>query len=640
MTRPNNMSHESWLDACLERIAHARVAVFGDFCLDAYWPVSSDQGEVSIETGLPVYRVTGQRYSLGGAGNVVANLVDLGVAQVAAVGVVGDDLFGQKMLQLLQTQSVDTRGIFGWQPDWQTLVYAKPHVKDQELNRMDFGAFNTIAQATIDVLASTLDRVAGDVDVVILNQQLPAGVSIPQMIDRVNQVIAKHPRCRFIVDSRHRAELYHGAILKLNAHEAARMQGEPRMLDERIPAGVARALATRLAANTGQPVFLTRGEHGLLVADGLSTHEVPGIQIIEPVDPVGAGDTVVATLAAAIGSGADLLTAARLANLAASITVRKLQTTGTATPAELRAAGPNPDYVYHPELADDPRGARYWNAPEIEIIRNVAPARIRHAIFDHDGTISTLREGWERIMEPMMLRAILGSRYGDADETLYHNVLVAVRSYIDKTTGIQTLVQMQGLVELVRQFGCVPAEQILDMHGYKCLYNQELLAMVRARIAKLRRGELAPEDFQIKNAHKLLAQLHGAGVKLYLASGTDAADVANEAAALGYAELFQGRIFGAVGDVRVEAKRQVLERIIAENAIAGPEVAVFGDGPAEIRLGRQRRCLGVGVASDEARRFGCNPVKRSRLIRAGADIVVGDFSQLDSLLELLAIRKS
>jgi len=60
----------------------------------------------------------------------------------------------------------------------------------------------------------------------------------------------------------------------------------------------------------------------------------------------------------------------------------------------------------------------------------------------HDGTISTLRQGWERIMEPMMIRAILGGRYATADETLYHRAAHRVRDYIDKSTGIETLVQM------------------------------------------------------------------------------------------------------------------------------------------------------------------------------------------------------
>jgi phosphoglycolate phosphatase-like HAD superfamily hydrolase len=238
-------------------------------------------------------------------------------------------------------------------------------------------------------------------------------------------------------------------------------------------------------------------------------------------------------------------------------------------------------------------------------------------------------------MEPMMVRAVLGPRYDTADEALYHKVVDTVRGFIDKTTGVQTLVQMQGLVELVRRFKCVAEADILDMHGYKLLYNEQLLAMVRRRLEKLHRGELNASDFQIKNARPMLEMLHARGVKLYLASGTDQADVAAEAEGMGYAPLFERRIFGAVGDIKVEAKKLVVERIMREHNLSGPQFATFGDGPVEIRETRKRGGITVGVASDELRRFGLNAAKRTRLIRAGADIIIPDFSQLDRIARLL-----
>jgi rfaE bifunctional protein kinase chain/domain len=628
----------NWLEACLSKIPQARVAVFGDFCLDAYWMIDPGAAEKSIETGRLVRRVRSQRYSLGGAGNIVANLVDLGVGQVRAVGLVGQDLFGAHLLELLRRGRVNCDGLLASQPDWQTLVYSKPYIEDAEQDRLDFGGFNVLADATAEALAAELSRSAATSDVVILNQQVPAGVSTPAMIERLNQVIADHPKCIFIIDSRHRPELYRGGCLKLNAHEAARMLGQERPLDERIPADQARRFTQELARRTGRAVFLTRGENGLLACDGRQVDEIPGIQIVTPTDPVGAGDTCLSAIAAVLASGGRPVEAARLANIAAAITVRKLFTTGTATPAEIRAVGPTPDYVYLPELADDPRQARYVAGSEIELIRDLpAGPAIRHAVFDHDGTISTLRQGWEAIMEPMMIRAILGPRYQTADEALYHKVVAVVRRFIDKTTGFQTLVQMQGLVELVQQFGCTPPEQVLDMHGYKQLYNKELLAMVRQRTDKLRRGELSRDDFQIKSTRPLLEALHRRGIKLYLASGTDHAEVVAEAEALGYAALFEGRIFGAVGDIAVEAKQVVLERLFREQGLSGPEVATFGDGPVEMRLTHQRGGVAVGVASDEVRRFGLNPAKRTRLIRSGADLLVPDFSQLDKLLAVLRL---
>ncbi len=635
----NESDHEpNWLEACLAAATAARVTVFGDFCLDAYWVIDEEEAELSVETHLPIRRVRRQRYSLGGAGNIVANLAALGAAKIHAVGAVGDDLFGRRMLDELTGLGADCRGMLATQADWQTMVYAKPHVGDAEQNRIDFGGFNALAADTAGALAAQIARAAGDSDVVILNQQVPAGVSTAEMIERINAVVADRPGVRFIVDSRDRADLYRGVSLKLNAHEAARLCGRPRPLDERIGAADATAFARELFERTGETVFVSRGENGLVVAGETGIEEIPGIQIIEATDPVGAGDTVIAALAAALGGGRPPGEAARFANVAASVTVRKLRTTGTASPAEIRAVGATPDYVYLPELADDARGAAYLPGTEIEVVGELPEGlAVAHAIFDHDGTISTMRMGWEGIMEPMMVRAILGGRYADADEALYHKVLDSVRAYIDKTTGVQTLVQMLGLVEMVRHFGCVSAEKILDMHGYKALYNAELLAKVGRRASRLAAGELEAEDFQMKGARKMLEALRAAGVKLYLASGTDEADVVAEAEALGYAHCFEGRIFGAVGDIKVEAKRVVLERIFADHGLSGPELVTFGDGPVEIRETRKRGGVAVGVASDESRRFGLNLAKRARLIRAGADLVVGDFSQMDRLLGVLKI---
>jgi phosphoglycolate phosphatase-like HAD superfamily hydrolase len=211
-----------------------------------------------------------------------------------------------------------------------------------------------------------------------------------------------------------------------------------------------------------------------------------------------------------------------------------------------------------------------------------------------------------------------------------------VRKFIDDTTGIQTLVQMQGLVEMVREFECVPEAEILDEFGYKAIYNEALLRMVRDRVAKLRRGELSVEDFVIKNAVVLLEKLHRRGVRMYLASGTDREDVIEEAESLGYARLFEGGIYGSVGDVKKEAKRLVLDRILG---YVGPEavntLVAIGDGPVEIRETHKRGGFTIGVASDEIRRYGLDASKRARLIRAGADVIIPDYSQIDRLLILL-----
>ena len=625
-----------WIEATLQQMANRSVTVFGDFCVDAYWALCEATPEMSIETGLPVRRVRSQHYSLGGAGSVLDNLVAMGIGHVRSIGMAGTDVFGEKLRSLLSAQGADISGLLA-DADWETMVYAKPYFGEREDSRIDFGAFNLLRPELLDALLWELERAVEKSDVVILNQQVPGGLSSPATIERINAIIAMHPETTFLVDARHHPEKYVGAALKLNMSEAAGMLGEDR--DQLPTDDRAKDFALRISRKTSKPAFLTRGELGMAVAVDGEVKLIPGLQVIERTDPVGAGDAVVAAVAASLAVGASPLHAATLANIAAMITVKKLQITGTASAAEILEASRELNYIFQPELANSPRRARYLAGTEIEVVGDLpADLAIKHCIFDHDGTLSVLREGWEKIMEPMMLRAILGPQHDTVDEETFERVRATSKEFIDRTTGIQTLVQMKGLVELVRQSGFVSTDEILDEHAYKYIYNVELLKMVEGRVEKLRRGELKSEDFQIKNASLLLEELYKRGVKLYLASGTDEVDVVAEAEAMGYAYFFEGRIFGAVGDLNVEAKKMVLERIIHENDLAGHEFAIFGDGPVELRETQRRGGLCVGVASDELRRFELNLAKRKRLIRAGANLVVPDFSQLPTLLKVLQLN--
>ena len=625
----------SSLAELLGRIPKARIGIVGDFCLDAYLLIEPAASELSLETGLPTKAVLAQRYSLGGAGNVAANLRALGVRQVAVFGVLGDDPFGWQMLRLFEQEAVDVRGLLVQREGWQTPTYTKPYEGEREGNRIDYGNFNSLAEETAQALLAALEERLGELDILVINQQLPRGIHTPRFRDALTDLVGRHLGFPVLADSRSFSDEFHGTLRKLNEREGARLCGPAA--GRRSGLAAARRIAEELYRRWNRPLFLTRGEFGCLVQDEDGCHEVPGLAILGPTDPVGAGDSMLAGIAAALASGEDPRGAAELGNFVAGVTVQKLRVTGTATPAEVLAIGTSPDFRYEPELALQPLRARYQPGTQIELA-GALPRRLslRHAVFDNDGTISTLREGWDEVMGPMMIRAILGEHPEKAPEGLYRRIEERVREYIDRTTGIQTLAQMKGLAGMVREFGRVAEERILDEHGYKEIYNRQLMERVRARRARLEAGELGVEDFTIKGALRFLAELQRRGVRLYLASGTDQQDVEQEAAALGYAELFAGHIYGARGDLNHEPKRVVLERIlkeIGEEAI--DQVVTFGDGPVELRETCKRGGLAVGVASNEERRYGLNLEKRARLIQAGAQLVVPDFSQGPRLLELL-----
>jgi len=563
----------------------------------------------------------------------------MGVKDIRAFGVIGPDPFGTEMIRIMKETGINTGNMLVQTNDWYTHTYAKPYIEERELNRVDFGNYNHLSEDTAGLLISNLEKEIPEADVIIINQQVPSGIHIDLFKKMLLDVIRKYPEKLFITDSRSFNDFYDGTIRKMNDTEAARLCGVVRKPDEAITYSEAVSFAKKLFEKFHKPVFVTRGSKGSVTIDDFGISEIPGLMILSKVDTVGAGDSYLAGSASALGAGYSMKDAALTGTLVAGVTVQKLFQTGTATPEEILAIGQDPDFIYSSELAENIRLANYLQDSEIEIIVSLKEKpRIEHAIFDHDGTISTLREGWENIMAPVMMRAILGDKFDTADESVFRKVRARVDEYIDKTTGIQTLVQMKGLVGLVREFGFVDEDKILDEFGYKQLYNEELMKMVDSRIIKLKKGELTIDDLTLKGAVPLLHRLSEKGIKLYLASGTDIEDVKREAEILGYAHLFEGRIYGAVGDITKEAKKIVLDRILDSLGESGSvKVATFGDGPVEIRETHKRHGITIGVASNEMRRFGLNEKKRERLIKAGADIVIPDFSKQDALLGLLNI---
>jgi len=627
---------EERIGEILARIREVKIAVYGDFCLDAYWLLDARGSEVSVETGLQGRAAGKHYYSLGGASNIVANLAALEPAAIQVIGVIGDDIFGRELRRQLEALGVDTTYLVVQKEDFDTVTFAKPHLEGKEQPRIDFGFFNKRTDATDQALLDGIRDALQDADALIVNQQVPGSISNETFIDGANSLFQEFTDKIVLLDSRHFGHKFKHVHRKTNDIEAARLNGVDAQLDDVLALDDVKKYAKSLYRQFDKPVFLTRGPRGIITVDCDGVHEAPGIQLLKKLDTVGAGDTVTSALALCLGVGVGPAEVAEFANFAAAVTVQKLFRTGTASGAEILEVGKDADYVYQPELARDLRGARYDDDTEIELCYESIPTgQVKHAVFDNDGTISTLRQGWEEIMTPVMIKAILGEQYETADETLYHKVRNRVLDYIDKSTGVQTIVQMEALVEMVAEFGIVGPEQILDKFGYKQIYNDALMELVRKRIEKLQKGLLDISDYTIKGAVEFLESVRGRGVKLYLASGTDRADVLAEAKALGYAGLFDGGIYGALGDVTEYSKKMVIADIMAKNNLKGPELAVFGDGPVEIRECRKRDGLAVGIASDEIRRHGLNTEKRTRLVEAGAHIIVPDFSEADRLCKLL-----
>lgn len=269
----------------------------------------------------------------------------------------------------------------------------------------------------------------------------------------------------------------------------------------------------------------------------------------------------------------------------------------------------------------------------MEILIPLAKNRpgIKAALFDFDGTISTLRYGWEGVMEPLMIEMISGGALANADKELVREI----REYINQSTGIQTIYQMKWLAEAVKRHQRNP-DAPGDPWWYKSEYNRRLMEIVDKRKNSLIKGDKKPEDYLIRGAKKFLEALKEKGIEIYVASGTDHPDVVQEAEVLKLKEYFK-EISGAPPGREDCSKEAVLRDLVYGNKLQGQEVVVIGDGKVEIALGREVGAITLGVASDEEKLCGINPVKRERLVKAGAHAIVGDFEDLDEILDWLGI---
>jgi phosphoglycolate phosphatase-like HAD superfamily hydrolase len=269
-------------------------------------------------------------------------------------------------------------------------------------------------------------------------------------------------------------------------------------------------------------------------------------------------------------------------------------------------------------------------ADTIEIVRPPTGRRFKSSLFDFDGTLSLLREGWPRIMIPMMVEVLAPLAPGVTRDAIEAQVTEDVA----ESTGRQTIYQMIRLAERVAELGGTPR----DPREYKAEYNRRLLAHIAARHEALATGRTPPDALLLAGARAMLESLAARGLALYVASGTDEPDVREEVRLLGLAGFFGPHVYGALENYEASSKRQVIARLIAGNRLSGDELVVFGDGFVEIENAKEVGGYAVGVASDEAAGGGrVDPWKRERLLRAGADMIVPDFAAHERLCGILFV---
>ncbi len=264
---------------------------------------------------------------------------------------------------------------------------------------------------------------------------------------------------------------------------------------------------------------------------------------------------------------------------------------------------------------------------EAEIIKPLKEPHFRSALFDFDGTVSLIRSGWQEIMNPYFIEVIKATGTNES----HTEIAEIVREFVDRLTGKQTIYQCIALDEEVVKRG----GKHVDPLEYKHEYLRRLNEHIKDRKKGLENGTLKKEDLIVPGSIEFVRKLRAAGVKCYVASGTDEKDVIYEASLLGLDEVFEGEIYGAKDEVMDCSKEIVINSLINDGGIKPEELVCFGDGYVEIELVANIGGYAVGVASDEEKREGINEWKRERLLSAGASMIIPDFSKADSLIDYL-----
>lgn len=294
-----------------ERLATSRVLVVGDVMLDRYWFGAVDR--ISPEAPVPVVRVTREEDRLGGAANVAVNVQSLG-AQATLLTVVGDDEPARRLEQLLGERGVRTA--LGRDPQLKTIVKLRVIGRSQQLIRVDFE--NTPDHEVLAQMLGAYEAELARHDTVVFSDYGKGGLAhIPRMIE-----LARAAGKPVLVDPKGSDYArYAGAtLLTPNRGELALITGPWR--DE---AQLAHLAATMRGDLNLDALLLTRSEEGMTLFDAAGRHHVPA-EAREVFDVTGAGDTVIAALAALVGAGVPLPHAVPWANRAASVVVGKFGT--------------------------------------------------------------------------------------------------------------------------------------------------------------------------------------------------------------------------------------------------------------------------------------------------------------------------
>lgn len=327
------------IEKMYEKFPRLQIGVVGDFVLDKYLTVDTALNEPSLETCLTAYQVVETRQYPGACGTITNNLGEFGIGGIYAVTFVGKDGAGFELKEELIRRRVQLDYVL--ETDRMiTPSYVKPMMRtgslETESHRLDIKNFHHTPKELEDRMVSMLDEVFQRMDgVIILDQMVEnnCGVITDRVRERLIELGESYGDKLIFADSRSRIHLFRHVVVKCNNHEICRgiypdLTGTPSL-------DMVTECAESIHRQNGKPVFVTIGKGGILTFGSQGNARVPTAEIPGPLDICGAGDAVTAAALSALLTGCNEIEAAFFANMVASVTIRKLGITGTATYDEI-----------------------------------------------------------------------------------------------------------------------------------------------------------------------------------------------------------------------------------------------------------------------------------------------------------------
>ena len=306
------------------KLAAARVLVVGDAMLDRYWYGAVDR--ISPEAPVPVVRVTREEERIGAAANVAYNVVTLG-AQASLLTVVGDDEASHKLEELVARTGIAPH--FGRDPQLKTTVKLRVIGRQQQLIRLDFE--NTPKTEVLASQSATFSELLPLHDAVLFSDYGKGGLA--HVSDMIAAARAQHKAILIDPKGRDYSRYQNATLITPNRVELQHVIGDWQ--DEAELQAKAQALRAQLGLDA---LLLTRSEEGMTLFDAQGQLHVRA-QAREVFDVTGAGDTVIATMAAMVAAGLSLRDALPIANRAGGVVVGKF---GTATVSYEELFGADP----------------------------------------------------------------------------------------------------------------------------------------------------------------------------------------------------------------------------------------------------------------------------------------------------------